>query len=198
MKKIQSIPVALIVLASMFSVVVFFSCTGNRIQQTAVKTALSGKDIAHIEQQEFVASRESDAEFLSETAAINLREIKMGQLARQKSTNEEIILLANTMEAEHLKTLQEIEALAAQKNINLPLEVNETIKKHYEQLNVASGVDFDKAYTRLLINGHREAIMLFEKRIRETKDIDINNWIEKTLPSLRKYLEHSEQCEKSV
>ena len=196
MKKIQSIPILLIVLLSVFSIVVFFSCTENRTRKVTYTLGTDAQDIARIANQENVESKESDAEFLSESAANNLMEIKLAQLAQQKSRNEDIIMLGNLMEAEHIKALQEVKTLAAGRHISIPANIDDRTQKQYDDLSGKTTDEFDREYTKLLVNGHKEVIMLFEKRIRETKDIDINNWIEKTLPALRKHLEHSEICEK--
>lgn len=192
MKKIQTIPIILIVLLSIFSLTVFYSCTEKK--PNFIRNG--NNKIVQVELAENAESMERDSEFLIETAAIKLTDIELGRLACKKSQNAKVIELALAMEAAHQEELQELQILAAHRKIALKPALDEQMHEQVAELSAKPASDFDKAFTSLLVSRHKNAIMLFEKRIRETKDIEINNWIDKTLPALRKQLEHSEICEK--
>lgn len=143
-------------------------------------------------------NQEKDAAFLTEVAEINLTEIKFGQLAQQKSKNTEVKALGKMMEEDHKKTLEELKTLAQNKQVTLPTEISQDMQKKYDDLNAKNLKDFDKEYTDMMVSGHKDAVALFEKTLKDTKDVDINNWIEKTLPGLRMHLEHAEMCLKNL
>ncbi|MBL7829534.1 MAG: DUF4142 domain-containing protein, partial [Saprospiraceae bacterium] len=82
------------------------------------------------------------------------------------------------------------------KNISLPTSQTENGKDAYKKLNEKSGNDFGKEYSQMMVNGHREAIALFETAAVDCTDSDIKAWAAATLPALRKHLDKSLLCQK--
>ena len=56
---------------------------------------------------------------------------------------------------------------------------------------------FGKKYSEMMVDGHKDAIELFEKASIESTDPDIRAWANATLPILRTHLEHSLACQKA-
>ena len=100
------------------------------------------------------------------------------------------------MEDEHTKSLADLTALAKTKNISLPNSQTDKGKDAYEKLNKKSGNDFGKTYSDMMVNGHQDAIALFEKASTECTNPDIKSWATATLPTLRTNLEHALMCQK--
>lgn len=155
------------------------------------------KEIAEDQNEEKFDDRkaEKDADFLVEAAAINLEEIKLGELAQQKSTNADVKALGKMMVTEHTASLKDLKGLAATKNITIPGVLTEDGQDAYDDLNEETGKDFDKEYCNMMVKGHKSAIRKFEKASSNAEDPDIRNWASSMLPSLRTHLEHSEACE---
>ncbi|MES2544518.1 MAG: DUF4142 domain-containing protein [Bacteroidota bacterium] len=139
---------------------------------------------------------EKDADFLVAAADINMAEVKLGQLAQQKATTKEAKDLGKMMETAHSKAMEELTALAAQKNITLPTGPSEKSTDEFNKLNENSGMDFDKEYCEMMVKGHKDAIDKFEKASADSEDADIKAWATKMLPDLKMHLEHSEMCKK--
>ena len=140
--------------------------------------------------------QDKDAKFLVSAAEINLEEIQLGKLARQNGSSKEVKELGKMMEDAHTKSLKDLTALAKRKDITIPTASSEKANDAYNKLNQKSGKDFDKAYTNMMVDGHKDAIKLFEKASNEANDNDIKNWAAATLPELRKHLEHATDCQK--
>ena len=155
------------------------------------------KEIAEDQNEEKFDDRkaEKDADFLVEAAAINLEEIKLGELAQQKSANADVKALGKMMVTEHTAALKELKGLAATKNITIPGVLTEDGQDAYDDLNEETGKDFDKEYCNMMVKGHKNAIRKFEKASSNAEDPDIRNCASSMLPSLRTHLEHSEACE---
>ncbi|MES2557508.1 MAG: DUF4142 domain-containing protein [Bacteroidota bacterium] len=155
------------------------------------------KEVAEDQNEERFEDRKSekDAAFLVEAAAINLEEIKLGELAQEKGTLKEVKDLGKMMVDEHTAALDELKELAAQKAISLPGSLTEDGQEAYDKLNEKSGKDFNEKYCDMMIKGHKDAIDKFEKASSDADDPDIRNWASSMLPSLRVHLDHSRMCE---
>ncbi len=141
-------------------------------------------------------SNEKDAQFLVSAAEINIEEISLGQLAQQKGTMKHVKELGKMMEDEHTKSATALSELAKTKNITLPTSQTESGQNAYKKLNSKSGNDFDKTYADIMVNGHKDAIELFETAATESADSEIRAWAAATLPVFKTHLDHSIMCQK--
>ena len=141
-------------------------------------------------------NKEKDAKFLVDVAEINLEEIKLGQLARQKSAMADVKELGKMMETAHSKCMNELTILAKKKSIAIPSSLTDNGNDAYKKLSNLSGTSFDKEYCDMMINGHKGAIAEFEKEIKESNDADIKQFATSTLPELHSHLEHATTCQK--
>jgi putative membrane protein len=142
-------------------------------------------------------SKEKDAQFLVNAAEINLEENQLGLLAQQKSKTKIVIDLGKMMEESHLKLMAELTELAAKKIVTIPTTPTDNAKDAYNKLNEKSGKDFDKAFCKLMVDGHTSAVALFEKASTESKDMDIKLWATEILPTLRTHLDNAINCQKA-
>ncbi len=184
--------------AVLFTLLAFLAVSCNEGDMSAKKE--DSKDVADNKNEERIDNnaKEKDAAFMTEAAEISLTEIKFGKLAQQKSKNADVKALGKMMEEDHQKALEELKTLAQNKQVTLPAEMSQDMQKKYDDLNAKGMKEFDREYTDMMVSGHEDAVSLFEKTLKDTKDVDMNNWIEKTLPVLRVHLEHSEMCAKNL
>ena len=141
-------------------------------------------------------SMSSDTSFMLKAAEISMEEIKLGKLAQQKGTASNVKKLAKMMVAEHTQAIKELTPLAKAKMVTLPVKETSKITDAYKTLNAKSGKEFDKAYSEMMVDGHKDAISLFEKTNSETKDAEIKAMTTAMLPKLKTHLEHAEMCKK--
>lgn len=145
----------------------------------------------------FDKPKEDDAAFLVSAAEINLEEIDLGNLAQQKATMAEVKDLGKMMQTEHSKALSDLQALAAKKQITIPSSLTEKNIDTKKDLNEKTGMNFDKKYCDMMVDGHKEAIDKFEKAASNANDEEVRTWAKSMLPSLRTHLEHSITCQKN-
>lgn len=136
----------------------------------------------------------TDAAFMMKAAEINLEEIKLGKLAQQKGTTPHVKQLGKMMVTDHAQAMDELTALAKTKMVTIPTSETAKIMDAYKTLNGKTGKDFDKAYSDMMVNGHKEAIALFEKTAMETKDSDVKAMTTTMIPKLKTHLEQAEIC----
>tara|TARA_R110002049_G_scaffold211931_2_gene382900 strand:- start:2369 stop:2956 length:588 start_codon:yes stop_codon:yes gene_type:complete len=140
----------------------------------------------------------NDSQFLVNVAEIHMEEIQLGKLAQQKGATTQVKELGKMMEDAHTKSLNELIALARTKSIAIPTTATNDARDEFEELNKEAGGDFDKAYTDKMVDNHEDAIRAFENASTDAHDTDIKNWASTSLPGLRKHLEKSIECQKSL
>lgn len=140
----------------------------------------------------------ADASFALEAANGGMAEVELGKLAQEKAADAKIKEFASMMVTDHSKATEELKAIAAAKQITLPTVPNpdkQTIKK---ELSAKSGDDFDKAYVAEMVKDHQMDINLFEQAQKTLQGPELKQFVEKTLPVLRKHMDHIESISKQV
>ena len=64
--------------------------------------------------------KEEDSDYLIFAAEVDMKEIELGKLAQQKSTNPDVQALGKMMVDQHTKSLADLKAAATKKNISIP------------------------------------------------------------------------------
>ena len=134
----------------------------------------------------------SDQAFLKEAAEGGLAEVELGQLAVEKSSNEDVKKFAERMVEDHGKVNEDVKQLVAQKGVSLPSEPSAKQKANKERLSKLSGEEFDKAYMSDMLKDHRTDVAAFEQESDSGKDSDIKKFASQALPTLREHLKHAE------
>jgi putative membrane protein len=142
-------------------------------------------------------SIERDADFLVTAAEINLKEIKLGELAIEKGTLTEVREMGRMMKEQHTKSFNDLKTLAEKKSITIPMSITDKGQEAFDKLNGKPVSDFDKEYCDMMVKGHKEAISKFEKASTKCTDEDIRTWAAETLPLLHKHLDHALACQKN-
>lgn len=141
---------------------------------------------------------EKDADFVAEAVASEYAEIKMAQLAIERSTNADVKAMATMLEADHTKTLNELKALAQTKAITIPVEEKDGAKNDIQKLRDEDIKDFDKKWINEMKDEHKDCIDKFEKRADKAEDADIKAFAAKTLPHLQMHLDKIKTYEDKV
>lgn len=128
-----------------------------------------------------------DAKFAVEAANGGMAEVMLGKLAQDKGSGK-VKDFGAMMVMDHSKANDELMTLAKSKNITLPSVVSADEQKHFNELNKKSGADFDKAYTKLMIDDHKNDIKVFDDAGKNLKDPDLKAFANKTLPTLKMHL----------
>jgi len=133
---------------------------------------------------------EKDADFIVNVMASNYADVKLAQLALDRSANDGVKMTATMLKADHDKSITELKAYAAKNGITVPLEETDDAKKEYRNLAEEKELDdFNEKWCDKLADNHEDAIKYFERRLDKTEDAELKNWITATLPGLRSHLE---------
>ena len=191
MKKLKNLKTALIDGTLIIALAFGISSCGNNAKTEDTKEVAEDHNEAKFDDNK----TEGDAEFLVNAAEINMMEIQLGELVASKAMMGEVKELGKMMVTQHTKSLTELKGLAEKKMMTIPTELTNEGKDMYEKLNKKSGMDFDKEYCDMMVNGHKDAIDKFEKASANSTDADIKEWATSSLPALRTHLDHSMTCQ---
>lgn len=136
--------------------------------------------------------------FYTEAAQSGMAEVMLGNLALQKTQNEQIKQFAQQMIAEHTTANNELKDLAASKNVTLPTAVSNKQQSAYDKLNGMSGTDFDKAFMKQMVKDHESAVKLFQKQSEKGEDAEAKAFAAKTLPTLQMHLQMAKTLNDSM
>lgn len=143
-------------------------------------------------------NRTSDQAFAKEVDRANLTEVKLGQLAEQKSTNDTVKDFGQRMVADHMKANEQLQTASSQANITLPDQPSAAQRQEYQRLSNLSGKAFDKAYARLMLKDHEHDVAALKREAKYGKNEQIKNWASTTLPTLEEHLKLARQMYHSV
>jgi putative membrane protein len=137
------------------------------------------------------------ADFAVKVANAGMKEVQLGKLAEEKGTGKGVKDFGAMMVRDHTKANDELKSLSAAKNITLPAAVSDENQKRIDDLSKKTGKDFDKDYIDMMVDDHKDAIDLFEKTAKNSKDSAFKNFAVKTLPTLYKHLGAAKAIAKS-
>jgi len=136
---------------------------------------------------------DTDSTFVAKAARGGLAEVEVGQLAAQKASSEEVKKFGQRMVDDHTKANEQLKQVAAEKNIDLPQNLDAKDKATKARLERLSGEQFDKAYMRNMVKYHQKDVAEFEHASKTIKDSAIKSFAEQTLPTLREHLKEAEK-----
>jgi putative membrane protein len=139
-----------------------------------------------------------DTHFVTTAAEGGLAEVKLGELAKQKGSNQSVTSFGDQMVKDHTEANNELKSIASSKGIKVPESLNAKDQALYDRLSKLSGGQFDRAYISAMVKDHEEDISEFRRISRTAKDQEIKSFASKTLPTLEHHLEMAQQAQKQL
>jgi putative membrane protein len=140
----------------------------------------------------------SDAQFAKNAAQGGMAEVKMGQLAREKSATDSVKKFGQRMVEDHTKAGDELRSAAAKENISLPNDLAAKDRATYDSLSKLSGAAFDRAYARYMVKDHQEDVAEFSKEATSGQNESIKDFATQTLPTLKDHLKEALEMRQNV
>jgi putative membrane protein len=147
----------------------------------------------------------ADRKFVEEAAEGGQMEVELGQMAKQKASNDAVKQFGERMATDHskanqelAKANQELAQLASSKGMELPKQPDRKAQSEHERLSKASGSTFDREYVKTMVKDHEKDVAAFKRASKDAKDPDVKAWAAKTLPTLEDHLKSIKQIESQV
>ena len=139
-----------------------------------------------------------DYRFVKEATLGGMTEVRLGELAKTKGSNQTVRDFGQRMVAEHSKANDELKQIAANKGAILPTEISHRENSEIDRLEKLSGPEFDKAYAKYMLKDHEKDAKEFKDAADDVKDPDLKAFAEKTRTVIEDHLRMAREMEASV
>jgi len=159
----------------------------RRLEFLALVTTLLGA-IPSLQQSSSEKRSVNDALFAQAAAVSGLSEVAVSELGSQKATRNDLKAFSRRMIEDHTQANNELMAIARQKQIALPREVDARAAFCYQSLSGLSADDFDKCFAKAQLVAHMEALATFEAEAERGQDADLKAFASKIVPKIREHI----------
>jgi len=137
----------------------------------------------------------STSDFVQKAAMSDMYEVEAGKIASQKGQTAPVKGFGEMMVTAHSKTTEELKGIVASEKINvdLPTKLDSKHQKLIDDLNAASNADFDKTYAKQQVDGHQEAVNLFDSYASKGDNAALKAFAQKTLPVIQQHLDEAKK-----
>jgi putative membrane protein len=98
---------------------------------------------------------------------------------------------------DHTKTADQMKAMQSRlQGAQIPTELDAKHKNLLAKLQSASGAGFENQFKSAQIDGHQDAIKMFENYAAKGDNADLKKFAQKTLPTLKTHLQHAQALPK--
>ena len=143
-------------------------------------------------------SNEEDSQYLVNAAETDMKEIEIGKLAQEKGADPEVKAFGKMLIEDHTKSFGQVKTLASRKNISLPASLTEKGKDGYSKLNKESGLEFDKKFAEMMVEGHEKMIERMNKAAEKGNDEEIRVWASNKISTLTTHLDHAKKLKEKI
>ena len=139
-----------------------------------------------------------DARFAKEAAQGGMAEVKLGQLAQEKGSNDLVKSFGKRMVDDHSKANDKLKEVASRESITLPNDLSAKDQASYDRLSKLNGAAFDRAFARDMVKDHETDVAAFQKEANGGKTDSLKSFASETLPTLEDHLKQAKEMMKNV
>jgi putative membrane protein len=139
-----------------------------------------------------------DKEFVQNGLSGGILEVKLGELAMTKASNDLVKKFGERMTKDHAKVNEELTTVAKAMQVTVPDKMNDNHQKEFDKFGTLSGAEFDKAYIDFMVKDHEHDVKMFKKATTEAKNSQLRVFATKTLPGLEEHLKMAKEIQTQV
>jgi putative membrane protein len=137
----------------------------------------------------------SDYKFAAAADRGGMMEVNLGQLAAQKSTDQNVRQFGQHMADDHGKVGKQLTDLASRKGATLPNDLSAEQQREVNRLSNLAGTEFDKAYMSLMVKMHKKDLKAFQHAAANADDTDLRAFATDAVPMIQDHLKMAEGIE---
>jgi putative membrane protein len=132
----------------------------------------------------------SASDFAQKVAMSDMYEVEAGKIANQKGQSPLVKGFGQMMVEAHSKTTEDLKSIMANEKlkVDLPTKLDSKHQKLIDDLTAASDTDFDKTYAKQQVDGHEDAVKLFDSYAKDGDNASLKQFAQKTLPVIQEHL----------
>lgn len=129
----------------------------------------------------------ADLAFMKKAAEGGMAEVELGKLAQQNAQDAQVKQFGERMEQDHSNANQQLEAIAGQKGVQLPKQLDPKDQKELDRMSGLKGPAFDRAYIRMMVQDHDKDVKEFQREAQAARDPDVKNFAQQTLSVIQQH-----------
>ena len=130
--------------------------------------------------------------FLLDAIKGNNGEMKLGRLASEKGSSKAVKDFGTMLVRDHGKAGADALTLATAAGLSQTNSTAPEADAEYAKLEALTGADFDREFTRFMVEEHQKTSARFETAAKDTQNAAIADFARKTLPTLKKHLDRAQ------
>ena len=134
-----------------------------------------------------------DKAFVKKALEGNMAEIQMGQLALQKSSDDQVKQLAQRMVDDHGKMQDQLKPVAEQMGVKVPDGPSKGQMKKMDKMKSLSGDAFDQAYIKDMVKDHKSDDSDFKQEAQSTQNPQLKQMVMQSDQIIESHLQQIQQ-----
>jgi putative membrane protein len=129
-----------------------------------------------------------DKDFVAKVAACSHLGEKLSEVASKQASNNDVKGFARRVLKEHKVLDEKLMEAAKDTKVAVVTGTDPEQRKELTRISKLDGAAFDRAYMKRMIEGHEQAIKMFEAQAKQGKNAELSRFATDTLPALREHL----------
>lgn len=138
-----------------------------------------------------------DKEFVKKALEGNMAEVQMGQLALEKSSDDQVKQFAQRMVDDHGKMLGQLKPVAQQMGVKVPEGPSKGQMKSMDKMKGLSGDAFDQAYIKSMVKDHKNDDSEFKQEAQSTQNPQLKQVVMQSDQIIQSHLQQIEEISKT-
>jgi putative membrane protein len=134
-----------------------------------------------------------DRVFLKDALQGGMAQVRLGQLALQKSSNPEVKQFAQKMVDDHTRMGDQLKPIAQQIGVKIPDGPSKKDKATITKMEALNGDDFDKIYMKDMVKDHKSDLAAFQSEIDHGSNLAVKGAASQDAPIINQHLQMAEQ-----
>jgi putative membrane protein len=134
-----------------------------------------------------------DKAFVKKALEGNMAEVQMGQLALQKSNDDQVKQFAQRMVDDHGKMLEQMKPAAQQMGVKVPDGPSKGEMKNMDKMKALSGDAFDQAYIKDMVKDHKKDDSEFKQEAQSTQNPQLKQMVIQSDQMIESHLQQIQQ-----
>lgn len=141
---------------------------------------------------------ELDRQFILAAANDALFQVNAGQVAASGSTQKSIREYGEQMTTDHTQVGQELQKLAAARQVQLPTTLSDERQQQLDSLAMQTGAGLDTLYLNQIVELQERGVHMMELEGISGNDFELKQWASNRLPKVRQFEERAKAMRDSL
>lgn len=134
-----------------------------------------------------------DKAFVKKALEGSMAEVQMGQLALQKSSDDQVKQFAQRMVDDHGKMLDQLKPAAQAMGVKVPDGPSKGAMKNMDKMKALSGDAFDQAYIKDMVKDHKKDSSEFKEEAQSTQNPQLKQLVTEASQTIDSHLQQIQQ-----